>query len=262
MLKKIMPGVALVALTTLAPPAGAGEAPVLPQGITLDGPSTSDGRVLFSEHGRKAVVIGDLRRAHDIAVVIPGSDVDEARFDRTVLPKARALYEQAHGDLAAIAWLGYETPKGLGIDAATGRLARAGATALSAFVDWLHDVTTARIHVFGHSYGSVVVGLAASRLAVDDIVFVASPGVRAHSAHDLGGQARVWAARAPGDWIRRIPHIRLADFGHGTDPASPEFGARLFNVDGVDNHDGYFRPGTESLRNLARIALGHDEEVR
>jgi hypothetical protein len=262
MLKKILPGVALVAMTSLAPPADAGAVSVLPQGITLDGPSTSDGRLLFSEHGRKAVAVGDLRTAHDIAVIVPGSDVDEDRFGRTVLPKARALYQEAHGELAAVAWLGYETPKGLGIDAATGRLARTGAAALSAFVGWLHEVSTARIHVFGHSYGSVVAGLAAPTMSVDDLVFVASPGVRARSARDLGTGARVWAARAPADWIGRIPHIRLADFGHGADPAGPDFGARVFSVAGVGDHDGYFRPGTESLRNLARIALGDDEEVR
>jgi hypothetical protein len=252
---------ALLMVTTLAPPAEAGDVPALPQGITLDGPAGSDGRtVFFNPRGRMAVMLGDPRLVHDVAVIVPGSDVDIPRFGRTLLPKARAMYQEAHGDLAVIAWLGYQTPEGLGVDAATGRLARAGAAALSAFITWLHKATSARVHVYGHSYGSVVCALA--KIDVDDLVFIGSPGVRAGSVAELGGRAQVWAARAPADWTRWIPHFQLGDLGHGTDPTSPEFGARTFGTGGALGHDDYFHPGTESLRNLVRIGLGRYGEVR
>jgi len=96
----------------------------------------ADVRVLgFDPHGRGRLVValGDPVRARDIAVVVPGSDVDVRRFD-TVLRMARAVHDEAgRDDLAVIAWLGYDTPEGLGIDAATGRPARAGAEALAEF---------------------------------------------------------------------------------------------------------------------------------
>ena len=208
---------------------------------------------------RRVAIVGDLATARDVVVVVPGSDVDVDRFDRTVGTMAANLYAQAHrDDLAVIAWLGYRTPQGLGVDAATGGLARQGATALVEFVNALH--TNARIHVFGHSYGSVVVSLAAHELSnVDDIVFTGSPGVRANSVAELGTRAKVWALRSSGDWMRFVPNVRLFDLGHGTDPASDSFGAHVLRFEG-GKHDTYYAPGSETLNALVRIASGSGEQ--
>lgn len=203
---------------------------------------------------RRVAVVGDLATARDVVVVVPGSDVDVDRFDRTVGRMATHLYEQAHrDDLAVIAWLGYRTPQGLGVDAVTGGLARQGAVALAEFVRALD--TGARVHVFGHSYGSVVVALAAPELDVATIVFTGSPGVRAKSVADLRTSAEVWAIRTSGDWMRFVPHLRLFDLGHGTDPASPGFGATVLRFEG-GAHDTYYEPGSEPLTALVRIASG------
>ncbi|MDX8031205.1 alpha/beta hydrolase [Lentzea sp. BCCO 10_0856] len=208
---------------------------------------------------RRVAIVGDLATARDVVVVVPGSDVDVDRFDRTVGRMATNLYEQAHrDDLAVIAWLGYRTPQGLGVDAATGGLARQGATALVEFVRALH--TNARIHVFGHSYGSVVVSLAAHELDVADIVFTGSPGVRANSVSELGTGAKVWAIRAGGDWMRFVPNVRLFDLGHGTDPTSDGFGATVLRFEG-GKHDTYYEPGSETLSALVRIASGSGETL-
>jgi pimeloyl-ACP methyl ester carboxylesterase len=206
---------------------------------------------------RRVAIVGDLATARDVVVVVPGSDVDVDRFERTVGRMATNLYEQAHrDDLAVIAWLGYRTPQGLGVDAATGGLARQGAAALVDFVRALH--TNARIHVFGHSYGSVVVALAAHDLDVDDIVFTGSPGVRAKSVAELGTRAEVWAIRSSGDWMRFVPNVRLFDLGHGTDPASDGFGAKVLRFEG-GKHDTYYEPGTATLAALVQIASGERE---
>jgi pimeloyl-ACP methyl ester carboxylesterase len=203
---------------------------------------------------RRVAIVGDLATARDVVIVVPGSDVDVDRFDRTVGKMATNLYEQAHrDDLAVIAWLGYRTPQGLGVDAATGGLARTGAAALVEFVRALH--TNARIHVFGHSYGSVVVGLAAHELDVADIVFTGSPGVRAKTVAELGTGANVWAIRSSGDWMRFVPGIRLGDLGHGTDPTSAGFGATVLRFEG-GKHDTYYEPGSDTLMALVRIASG------
>ncbi|MFD4640928.1 alpha/beta hydrolase [Lentzea sp. NPDC058436] len=204
-----------------------------------------------SDVARRVAVVGDLSTARDVVVVVPGSDVDVDRFDRTIGRMASNLHEQAHrSDLAVVAWLGYRTPQGLGVDAMTGSLARQGALALVDFVRALR--TPGHVHVIGHSYGSVVVGLAAHDLDVDDIVFTGSPGVRAGSVAELDTRAKVWALRSGGDWMRFVPHARLFDLGHGTDPASDGFGATVLRFEG-GKHDTYYEPGTETLKALVRI---------
>jgi hypothetical protein len=214
--------------------------------------------------GLAVVVLGDLATAAHVAVLVPGSDVDLARLHDPGHPQrrpfgwARALAGAGGPGLTVVVWVGCVTPDGLGVDAASGRLARAGAAALVRFVDDLHHGldTGAHVTVVGHSYGAVVTALAARDLAADDLVLLASPGARAGSVGALGGGARVWAGTAEDDWIGRVPNARIGDLGHGADPADPDFGARLLPVDGVAGHDGYLTPGTASLEAVADVVTG------
>lgn len=155
-----------------------------------------------------------------------------------------------------IAWAGYTTPVGLGVDAATGSLAEAGADRLTRFDDGLAADGVPTPAVFCHSYGSVVCGLAASRLRATDLVVLGSPGMRADNVRDLHTDARVWAAKDPSDWIDKVPHVEFAGLGHGADPASAAFGARRVPAADAHGHTGYFAPGTESLRAFVKIAEG------
>ncbi|MFG2328414.1 alpha/beta hydrolase [Streptomyces sp. NPDC048604] len=208
--------------------------------------------------GQVAVVVGDLRRAAHVAVVVPGSDVDAGR-SAPVVAKAEALHDAAGAGTAVVAWVGYTTPVGVGVDAATGGLAEAGAGRLVRFVDGLVAAGAPEPAVFCHSYGSVVCGLAAHRLKARDVVVHGSPGMRAANVAGLRTSARVWAAKDPDDWISKVPNVRLLGLGHGADPTAPEFGARPVPADDARGHDGYFAPGTMSLRAFAAIARG---EVR
>jgi Alpha/beta hydrolase len=106
----------------------------------------------------------------------------------------------------------------------------------------------------------VVCGLAARQLPVTDIAVYGSPGMDASSVRSLHTTARVWAGRDTGDWIRDVPHVRLLGMGFGADPMSPSFGARRFGCGGA-GHSSYLQPGSESLRNLAYIALGEPRMV-
>ncbi|WP_394434462.1 alpha/beta hydrolase [Streptomyces sp. SGAir0957] len=212
--------------------------------------------------GQVAEVYGDLQAARHVSVVVPGSDMDLGSFDRakdvygTPTGMAKSLYAAARGRTAVVAWVGYTTPVGLGPDAATGRLAEAGAPRLTRFVQGLVAAGGPRPVVFCHSYGSVVCGLAASRLIASDLVVFASPGVRADSVSALRTSARVWAARDDSDWIAKVPHVELLGLGHGTDPVDPSFGARRIPAERAHGHTGYFAPGTDSLRAFTRIATG------
>jgi hypothetical protein len=217
--------------------------------------------------GRVAQVFGDLSTADRIAVLVPGVDDRLTNFHRGLGGKAYRspavqaanLYRASGERVAVIAWLGYATPHGVGIDAARERLAATGAVALRRFVVGLTAVRPhATIALLGHSYGSTVVGLAARYLPrqVTDIAAFGSPGMGVGTASALHTSARVWAGQSGRDWIRYVPGLRLFGFGHGRKPVDPAFGARIFPTADVGDHDHYLAPGTDSLDALARIAIG------
>lgn len=230
-----------------------------------------DGRQILSfdpmGSGRVAEVFGDLDKAKRVSVVVPGVDTDLLSFQRTNRPysapvgMARALYdeERAAGPsvpTAVIAWADYTTPSGLGMDAATAMRADDGAVRLNGLVQGLPGRSP--VALYCHSYGSVVCGVAAHALPsrVRDIAVAGSPGMRAERVAGLRTKARVWAMRDASDWIQDVPHLEFGGLGHGADPVSSGFGARLLSSDGAQGHAGYFTPGTTSLRNLAAIGVG------
>ncbi len=227
-----------------------------------------------SGEGRVAEVFGDLATARRTAIVVPGVDTDIMTFQRSDKPysapdgMARSLYnaertvDPGNGN-AVIAWADYTTPDGLGLDASTGAMAEAGAVRLNRLVRSLPDTTT--VQLFCHSYGSVLCGVGAARLPqgkVTDIAVYGSPGMRAPNVAALHTSAQVWAARDATDWIQDVPYVEVAGIGHGADPVSPAFGARIVSAAGAKLHTGYFAAGTESLRNFTRIALGRYAAVR
>jgi pimeloyl-ACP methyl ester carboxylesterase len=230
---------------------------------------TASGRQLLfrDEHGdgRIAEVFGDLARARRIGVIVPGVDNTLANFTtgfggvpyRAPSWQARQLW-LATGDplVAVVAWLGYDPPEGVGRDAIRSERAAAGASALIRF---LSDLSSrhpgASFVLIGHSYGSVVVGRAAPDLGrpVTDLVAIGSPGLDVDRIEDLHTRARLWAGTAATDWTRLLPGVRVLGLGHGIPPATPSFGALPLPVDGVTGHDGYFRPGSSSLRAMADV---------
>jgi len=228
-------------------------------------------------NGRVVEVFGDLGSADRIAVLVPGvsttannfnTGLDDVR-DRAPAVQARALYDAARAaapgqHVAVIAWLGYDAPQGVGRTAAREELAQAGATALDGFTRDLAIMRPkARVTVIGHSYGSVVAGLAAASLPsqVKDVVVVGSPGMGVSRAADLHTSAHVWAGQSAQDWINWVPAFRVWGAGHGTLPTTPGFGDRVFGTTGVVDHDHYLAPGTQSLGNIVSIVLGRDASV-
>ncbi|MFI1763083.1 alpha/beta hydrolase [Streptomyces sp. NPDC020800] len=222
--------------------------------------------------GRIAEVFGNLTSAERISVVVPGVDTDLLTFQKTyrkysaTVGMAEALYEAERTQspstgTAVIAWADYTAPDGLGVDAATGLRAEEGAVRLNALLDALPG--RAPVSMFCHSYGSVVCGVAAHGMPrrVADIAVAASPGMRVTSASGLGTSARVWAMRDATDWVQDVPYLEVGGLGHGADPVSSAFGARVLSAQDAQGHAGYFQPGTDSLRNLADVGVGAYDEV-
>ncbi|EHN72176.1 hypothetical protein SMCF_8386, partial [Streptomyces coelicoflavus ZG0656] len=216
-------------------------------------------------------VFGDLAHADRVAVLVPGSDtgIDTyGRFRAAALALHRQLVASAPAGTrtAVVAWLGYETPGTVSTTVATTDRADSAAPELRDLVDDLRRITgaDARVALLCHSYGSVVCARAADGLDVADIALVGSPGTGADTAAGLHTDARIWAGRGADDWVEHVPHVSADLFGttvgFGTDPVSPDFGARVFDA-GDGGHSDYFDTGSRSLANLTRIALGETTEV-
>ncbi|MFF2025132.1 alpha/beta hydrolase [Streptomyces sp. NPDC058171] len=214
-----------------------------------------DGR----DGGRSVEIVGDLARADRLAVLVPGAGTSVDSYWR--LQKGAIALQRQLGDRAAVvAWLGYRTPVTVSLTAAMAKSAEEAAPELRSFMDELHRMKpAARTSLLCHSYGSVVCARAASGLKASDLVLYGSPGTGYDDAAALGTDATVWAGRSSGDWTEDIPNVQLwtpfGSVGFGTDPVSPEFGAKVFAT-GDGSHSDYLRSGSPALRNMARIVAG------
>lgn len=235
-------------------------------------------QVLFFDpggDGRIAVVQGDLSTAHGIAVQVPGISNNLDNY-WGLLDDGKRLSGATGGDVAVVTWLGYDAPVGVGLnpfrsaaEIGTPELAKGGAVALRSFVTDLDQRRPdAQITVIGHSYGSVVTGLAASSgMPADHVVLIGSPGSGAISADQFrydGGSPTVHVGQARTDYVSlgadMVAPGSLSYFG--TNPTAEVFGAddvRIFNhLDVRDSHSSYYADGSEQLRWLAEIANGGD----
>lgn len=198
-----------------------------------------DGRLLMS--------VGNLDSADSIMVRTPGVTSTmrsiESNINAAENHQIRASLRAADLETAVLVNLGYDAPAGLRLpfEAGTARLASLGGDQLAHDVAGLHTVRDggASIHLWGHSYGSVVTAFAGAdaRVApfVDTVQLVGSPGAGPMSrAGDFGAGVDVYVAAASGDPITRFgsmtpgPGQILGKFGLGIDPASEAFGAKRF----------------------------------
>ncbi|MBE1591831.1 alpha/beta hydrolase [Nonomuraea angiospora] len=257
--------------------------------------------------GKAAISFGDPDKADSVVTSVPGTGSTLEGIGADVA-RAGTLWDQAsrsapHTKTASILWLGYTAPQ---LDAgilradtsvASPHLAQAGAGPLAGFLDGLHATHqaagTPRFTVLGHSYGSVVTGIAAQTRKgtfADQLILVGSPGTMAMRASDLGVK-QVWVGESPQDPVADLGHLPLSGGRHpisgvlqpalpngpgpfGTDPSNIAYGARRFRVDetpvsgflgfiGYDlgTHSGYWDTESTSLRNMGFIINGQYHRV-
>ena len=243
-------------------------------------------------NGQVVLAVGDPERAAHVVTHVPGTGAgwasageDLRRIDAT---RDAARAAGPDGEVAVVLWTGYRTPVNL-MAATDPREAGRAAADLRRFQEGLRSGHDGPVHLtaVGHSYGSLVLGRAAGPgIAVDDVVFVGSPGVGAGKAGELGvPDGRVWATTAANDPIRLAPGPELfgtsRGFGptgsvHGADPAGPGFGATVFESapgplgrslhddpatptdesEWASAHSAYWDPGTPALHTIGRIVAG------
>ena len=223
----------------------------------LDYDSKDDGRAIIAK--------GNPDTAAHTGILVPGTNTDMTsvpgqleRIDRL----QNAANKQSDGEsVAMITWLGYDAPEAKPTDfdsvGGTGR-AEDAAPDLRQFVAGTHashDGSPSHTTVIGHSYGSTVVGAAASGgsgLGADDVVVVGSPGMTVDHASDLQmDPEHVWIGGADDDAV--INHA--ADLTLGPDPMWWEFGGNNIEVD-THGHSGYWDKGSDSLANQGAVIAG------
>lgn len=179
--------------------------------------------------------VGDPFTADHVSVTVPGVSGTTRQTIATMTQEARGLREEARviahsvgesENVATIAWVGYQPPPVLASwNTVDDDLAQAGAPKLEAFLRDLQAGSHNPGHttaLFGHSYGSLLSGIAlkdgASSL-VDNAMLYGSPGFDATSPAKLGmNDHNFFVMTTPDDPIR-YP-ARLAPLhGWGSDGA-------------------------------------------
>jgi hypothetical protein len=246
---------------------------------TLDGADGARRYLGFvDEAGHGAVAIGNPDRAIRTAIFVPGTGEDLARL-RFSDARAVAMYNAARAadktlgrnDVSVTTWMGYDRPMDLA-HATFPDPARAGAASLDLFERGLRasHVGPASIDtVIGHSYGSTVIGAAASgghHLDVDNVIAVGSPGMLVDRAGGLSLQpdTRVYVMRAANDLIGLSGLV--AEWTLGPDPMAPNFGAQHLAADpgppgpggllSVGAHSSYWDQANVALANMGAVIAG------
>ncbi|MDQ4137724.1 MAG: alpha/beta hydrolase family protein, partial [Actinomycetota bacterium] len=231
-----------------------------------------------------AISVGDPERADYVSFLVPGmffntgaqisewTDTAARLHDEQVswLQHLGADGNEARDTVAAIAWVGYQTPHLLNVGSLD--LAREGRDSLTGMVEGLQSsrgIDQPYLSILAHSYGSTaaLMALEEKDFKVDALAVIGSPGSAAQSVDELNVRNRnVFVGEAGWDPIPNSSYF-------GSDPGAESYGAKRMNVSGgIDvitnevlaastGHNEYFGPGTESLRNLALIAIDQGELV-
>ncbi|BBZ22130.1 alpha/beta hydrolase [Mycolicibacter hiberniae] len=244
-----------------------------------DGPSRYLG--YLDDKGHAAVSIGNPDKASHNAVLVPGTGDDLTHVGGS-MTRAAAMYDAAMvanrdlhtGDISVTTWMAYDRPMSVLEQAPWPSYAQHGAAALDSFENGMrasHIGAPSTDTVIGHSYGTTLVGAAASdghHLAADNVIAVASPGMLVDHASDLninpGGT--VYAMTDPFDPIS--PANIFTSHTLGPNPMGADFGAiNLFAGSGVGtgpgglfpslkSHGSYWDAETPSLANLGAVIGG------
>jgi hypothetical protein len=248
----------------------------------LEAPAGGPRRYLLSldptSAGRAAIAVGDVSTAAYVGFLVPGMyfSVREQIVDWTataaeVQRTETAWLQRYHegGQAAVVSWIGYQTPDVLNVVGLG--LAQQGASRLADAVNGLQQARTDRpfVSVLAHSYGATaaLLALQAKAFHVDALALVGAPGSPAQSANELAVKSgHVYVGEAALDGVATSGFF-------GSDPTAPSYGAVQFSTAGGTDpvthaalrpalgHNAYFSAGSESLRNVALIAIDRGEDV-
>jgi hypothetical protein len=249
------------------------------------GPARSLLSVDTANQGKAVIVLGNLQTADYVTYMVPGmfytvdgqlgawtGDAEDLyQQQKAWLKRLAAVHPSDAGKtVAVVAWMGYQTPDLTNIGSL--QLADQARDALARDVEAMQTMRAGNepfTTIVAHSYGSTAALMALTQydFSVNALVLVGTPGSAAQSAKDLHvDHTNVWVGAAAWD-----PVPTSAFFG--SDPSSPSYGAHTLGVNGGTDvitgrslgqslgHNEYFDPGTESVRNMALIAIDQSKLV-
>ena len=265
-----------------------------------------DGRVVA------AVARGDVDHAKNVATIVPGISTTVngklgGEISRAGVIRDAAVAEGnlATKDVAVVSWLGYKAPPGPSLDMegnldiATPDLARKGAVKLAGFETGLaasrrYGAGDANITLIGHSYGSVVSGMATTMTRdgdVDNVILCGSPGMGTDDPSEIHvpRDHRFVSGIPTGDFVQGAGEDKgvplaavlmpivgsVLEIGNlGMNPMDHESGFTHISGDATGckdydawagpssidpettNHSNYICRGTEISRDMGRIVAG------
>ncbi|ADG97273.1 protein of unknown function DUF1023 [Segniliparus rotundus DSM 44985] len=220
----------------------------------------------IDDKGRAAVSINNPDKAKQNATYVPGTSDDIASMlgsDKRSLDMYNAALAQSHGQLAGgdvsvTTWIGYNPPMDLVRDSPYSSYAQAGAQGLIDFQAGLrasHEGPPSYNTVIGHSYGTTLIGAAATggnHLDADAVVAVGSPGMFANDADglNLNPGAKVFVGLAANDPIGTS--VVSNHFGQNPDTWAHAYKFRTAPGD----HSSYFSENSDGLNNMGAIIGG------
>ncbi|WP_370945349.1 alpha/beta hydrolase [Amycolatopsis sp. cg5] len=224
--------------------------------------------------GKAIVSSGNPDAARNVATYVPGTGAELAKISSEMERSDRMVDEAMRADspsTAVISWVGYDAPDDVVPNAMSSDYADNAKKDLDRFQDGLrvtHHGDPSHNTMVGHSYGTTVIGHAArdEHLAVDDIVFVASPGVGVNHASELGLPAeRVHSTVDAHDPIQLAPvhGIEPQNFSDAnvfssgsTDPGKSTEGPIYQFGYNSDAHSMYWDKDNKALANMGRVIAG------
>ena len=238
----------------------------------------------YGEPGKNvlaALAIGDVDNAEYVATLVPGMTTNCRDSTALNLSYASNLRDAAvkagadRGNVATIAWLGYDAPPALpDPSVASTAQAEAGAVSLRNFMTGIHSWRAERgldVYQTGitHSYGSTTGGIAMRSIGkdvVDGFAYTGSPGAGVASVGTLGvDKDHVWVSAVPhhdvvqgvgtdGDF--GLDPKDLKGIGHLSGDASGAKDYSTFGLNPVANHSSYFVAPEAGKENHALDDLG------
>jgi hypothetical protein len=239
----------------------------------------------YQDAGRFAVALGNPDTADNTAVVVPGTSHDvrneggglfgpvaqgQVLYDEMNQQSGSGPYATGPGaSNSVIVWMGADMPDAIpnamnptygdidhGADWLRDDVAGYQAAHTQANVGNTRNPADDHMTVVAHSYGSHMSGQAVKGgMNVDDFVNIGSAGLPADNAGELGmANEHVWAGNTDDDIVPDMQWL-------GRDPAEEEFGATVFATEDSSGHSEYYNEGSQSLENMARIAVGRYDDV-
>ena len=226
---------------------------------------------------RAAISVGDVDTAENVTTLVPGIGTT-ARAEEgglsDLLGHAKAARNAAGADnTAAVAWLGYDAPPGLGEisddykghqwEYMNANRADEAAPALNSFHEGIHSWhqsqgTDPNLTTAGHSYGSLVTGTALTSSktgVVDAATLYGSPGAHGDSVHDFNvPKDHMYVSRNTGDLVTRM----WLDSEFGPEPDKIDGMTHISS--GSGGHSAYWN-NPEFVENVGQIAAGEDPSV-